>query len=88
MAKKKVLANKPENYTSPIIGELISQILFTKEFTCTSIIAGSKGAKKAVFYQKLKDNYDRNKPLVLFFEPNEECKFEAGKKYNFIISEL
>lgn len=63
-------------------------IITNIQFTCVSVISGSKGAKTANFYQNKENGYNRNKPLVLLFEPNEECKFEAGKKYNFIISEL
>lgn len=61
--------------------------VFTKEFICSSVVARSKGTKVANFYQISKPNYDKNKPLTLFFDADEEVKFESGKKYNFIISE-
>jgi len=79
---------KPETYNSPIIGELISQVLVTKQFICSSVVSKPRGAKLVNFYYVDKNSYDKSKPVSIYFDAGEPCLFESGKKYNFIISEV
>jgi hypothetical protein len=79
----KGVKERPENYSSPIIGQFLP-----KTYLCTKVELRSKGSKIAIFHEIYNEKVDTNRVIPLYFSYEETCVFEEGKKYNLTMSEV